>query len=163
MNTQTKAKFSLITAMVAFGTIGIFRRWIPLGSGYLAMLRGLIGAAFLFLLMLLRRQKPDRAAIRKNFLFLAVSGAAIGFNWILLFEAYNYTTVATATLCYYMAPIFTILASPFLLHEKLTGRRLVCVAVALVGMVLVSGVIGGGGIGENGLKGVALGLGAAVL
>lgn len=161
MNTQTKSKFSLITAMVIFGTIGIFRRWIPLGSGYLAMLRGLIGAAFLFLLMLLRRQKPDRAAIRKNFLFLAVSGAAIGFNWILLFEAYAHTTVATATLCYYLAPSFVILSSPLVFREKLTARRLLCAIAALGGMVLVSGVCSGGLDGD--LTGVVLGIGAALL
>ena len=59
---------------------------------------------------------------------------------ILLFEAYNYTSVATATLCYYLAPILVILISPVVLKEALTTRKLLCAVSALAGMVLVSGV-----------------------
>ena len=94
---------------------------------------------------------------------LILSGAFLGMNWILLFEAYRFTSVATATLCYYLAPIIVILISPFILREKLTLRKIACTVVALVGMVFVSGVLQNGmpGIGE--LKGILCGLGAAVL
>ena len=92
---------------------------------------------------------------------LALSGAFIGINWILLFESYNYTTVATATLCYYMQPIFVILASPFLLKERLTVKKAVCVAVALLGMVFVSGVLDTGIPALSEAKGIFYGLGAA--
>ena len=95
-------------------------------------------------------------------MMLCLSGAAIGVNWILLFEAYNYTSVATATLCYYRAPMFVILASPLVVGERLTARKLICVLAALLGMVFVSGVLETGG-GSSDLKGVLLGLGAAVL
>ena len=162
MKDKNKSLLMLISSMVIFGTIGVFRRYIDLSSALIAMTRGIVGAIFLLLFVLLRGKKLDGAAIRKNLLLLILSGAAIGFNWILLFEAYNYTTVATATLCYYMAPIVVILVSPFLLKEKLTGRRLLCVAVALIGMVLVSGVLETG-FSASELRGVALGLGAAVL
>ena len=163
MKEPMRSRVMLIASMGIFGTVGIFRRYIPLPSGVIAMLRGAVGALFLLIVMLAGRQKPARAAIRQELPRLCISGAVMGFNWILLFEAYNHTSVATATLCYYMAPIFTILASPFVLGEKLTVRRLGCVGAALIGMVLVSGVAdaGFGGIGE--LTGVALGLGAAAL
>ena len=160
---QASSRLRLIGAVVLFGTIGVFRRYIPLPSGLLSMARGLIGAAFLLLLMCARRQRPDGSAIRANLLPLLLSGTFIGFNWILLFEAYRYTTVATATMCYYMEPIFVLLAAPLLLHERLTVRRLCCVAAALAGMVLVSGVLSAGFTGLAELKGVLLGLGAAVL
>lgn len=58
---------------------------------------------------------------------LLISGGMIGFNWMLLFEAYRYTTIAVATLCYYMAPVLLIAFSPLLFKEKLTGRQIVCV------------------------------------
>jgi RarD protein len=93
---------------------------------------------------------------------LAISGACIGFNWILLFEAYRYTTVATATLAYYMAPIFVMMASPFVLKERLTGIKLLCVAMALSGMVLVSGVVQSGMEGVD-FTGILCGVGAASL
>lgn len=163
MNGVNKSKLSLILSMFIFGTIGIFRRYIPLPSSILALARGAIGVVFLLIFMVAKKEKLNLREIKDKILLLCISGVLIGFNWILLFEAYNYTTVATATLCYYMAPVFVIIASPFLFKEKLTLKKILCVIVALTGMVLVSGVIetGFSGIGE--LKGVLLGLGAAVL
>ncbi len=162
-NSARRARAALVFSMFAFGTIGIFRRYIPLASGLLAMSRGFIGALFLLVLVVLRKQKLDREAIRGNLILLIVSGALIGFNWILLFEAYRYTTVATATLCYYLAPTFVMLASPFVLGERLTKRKLGCVVISFVGMVLVSGVLSAGFSGVGELQGVLLGLGAAAL
>ena len=156
------ATFKLTLSMVIFGTIGVFRRYIPLPSSLVAMSRGLIGMLFLLLVMLLRRGGMNRTAVRRKLGLLCLSGAAIGVNWILLFEAYNYTSVATATLCYYLAPMFVILASPLVVGERLTAKKLICVLAALLGMVFVSGVLETGG-GSSDLKGVLLGLGAAVL
>ena len=100
---------------------------------------------------------------KKNFLILIVTGILIGLNWLLLFEAYNYTTVATATLCYYMEPTIVVLLSPLVLKEKLTVKKSLCALAAIVGMVFVSGVIEGGGMSFTDFKGVLFGLGAAVL
>ena len=157
------ARGQLIGAVVIFGTIGIFRRFIPLSSAMLAMVRGLVGVLFLLLIMAIIRKRPDGHAIRRNLALLLISGALIGFNWILLFEAYNYTSVATGTLCYYMAPVFVVFASPFVLRERLTWRRLLFSLVALIGMVLVSDILRVGFSDLSELKGVFLGLGAAVL
>ena len=163
MNSVNKSKLSLILSMFIFGTIGIFRRYIPLPSSLLAMTRGAIGVVFLLIFMMLKKEKVNLKEIKDKILILCISGVAIGFNWILLFEAYNYTTVATATLCYYMAPVFVIIASPFLFKEKLTLKKIICVIVALAGMVLVSGVIETGFSGISELKGVLLGVSAAAL
>ena len=156
-----KAKLELIASMFIFGTIGIFVRHIPLPSSMIALVRGFVGAFFVLLFVYLKKSKPDKAAIKKNFVMLALSGAFIGINWILLFESYHYTTVATATLCYYMQPIFVILASPFLLKEKLTVKKVACVVVALIGMVFVSGVLQTGIPALSEAKGILYGLGAA--
>jgi RarD protein len=118
---------------------------------------------FLLALLFWRKLQLDLAAIRKNFLWLALSGIAIGFNWILLFESYRYTSVAVSTLCYYLAPILVILVSPLILKERLTGKKLTCVVVALAGMVCLSGVLQGGMPNGGELKGILFGLSAAVL
>lgn len=159
---ENTAKFKLALSMFIFGTIGVFRRGIVLPSSFIAMVRAVIGTLFLLLVICAKKETLSKAAIRKNLPLLGLSGTLLGFNWILLFEAYQYTSVATATLCYYMAPIFIIMASPLLFREKITLRKAVCVAVALGGMVLVSGFLETGisGIGE--MKGVLLGLAAAV-
>ena len=162
-NETARARLSLIAAMSIFGTIGLLRRSLPVPSGFLAMLRGLLGALALLLFVYLRGERLSLAAIRANRLRLVVSGTLIGFGWILLFEAYRYTTVATATLCYYMTPVFTLMAAPFVLREKLTLRKLCCLAAALLGMVFVSGVTRAGLSGMSEWRGVLLALGSAIL
>ncbi len=164
MKTETSAsRRALICAMLIFGTIGVFRKYIPISSGMLAMLRGFIGMAFLLLYVTIRRKRVSWTAIRENLLSLTVSGILIGLNWILLFEAYQFTTVAVATLCYYMAPVIVILASPLVLKERLTVPKLVCVILAFTGMVFVSGVLSGEALPPETAKGILLGLGAACL
>ncbi len=162
MKTNT-ARLKLMAAMVIFGTIGLFVRYLSLPSSLIAMCRGIIGSTFLVVLLLLRRGKLDKAAIKKHLLWLLMTGGALGFNWILLFESYRYTSVAVSTLCYYLAPILVIAVSPLLLEEKLTLKKALCVVAALVGMVCLSGVLQTGLPRGGELKGILLGLAAAVL
>ena len=159
----TFAKLRLTGEMVIFGTIGLFVRYLSLPSGIVACARGFIGALVLLLCMLLLRKRPSFAAVRRNLVLLLASGAFVGLNWILLFEAYRYTTVSTATLCYYMAPILVVIVSPVFLHERLTLRKLVCVVVSLCGMLGVSGVLDGSLPGPGEWQGILCGLGAAAL
>ena len=146
--------------MLIFSSIGIFVRALPYESSFIAFVRGIVGFGVILLVMLLKRQKSDKKAIKENLLLLIVSGVFIGINWVALFESYRYTTVATATLCYYMAPMFVILASPLAFKEKLTVKKVLCLITALVGMLFVSGVFEQGG-GEIQLKGIVFGLVAA--
>ena len=156
-----RSMLMLASSMIIFGTIGLVRRSIPLSSGVIAMVRGLLGSGLLLIVRLSRGPWQKTPAMQKQFGWLLLSGALLGINWILLFEAYRYTTVAVATLCYYMAPILVILLSPVLFRERITKRKAICVALAFVGMLLVSGVLGESRTGD--LRGVLFGLGAAAL
>ena len=158
-----KSKYLLALCMFIFGTIGIFRKQIDLSSSVLAMSRGFIGSIFILLFMRLKHLTISFESIRKNFIPLVLSGMFIGFNWILLFEAYEFTTVAIATLCYYMAPVIVILGSFVLFKENISKRKLICILFAVLGMILVSGVFDSNQSGNIQLKGILLGLGAAVL
>ena len=152
-----------ITSMLIFGTIGVVRRQIPLSSASIALTRGLLGGLTLLAFMKLAGKSAREKPSRSQLLWLAVTGAIMGFNWILLFEAFNYTTVAVATLCYYMQPTIVILLSPLLFRERLTVKKAICATVAIAGMVLVSGIVGPGDHRGGSITGVLLGLGAAVL
>ena len=158
---RRKAMGMFISSMLVFGTIGVFRRYIPLSSAFLAFARGILGGLFLLVFMRVRKKDAGAKLPPSVLARLAATGAMIGINWILLFEAYNHTTVAVATLCYYMEPTIVMLLSPLLFKERLTGKKALCAAVSIVGMALVSGVIGGGGQGGS-VRGVLFGLGAAV-
>lgn len=172
-NKELKAKLFLLTSMSIFGTIGVFRKYIPFPSGMISLCRAVIGTIFLLGFIFIKGNKPDLSAIKKNLKLLIPAGIMLGCNWILLFEAYQYTAVSTATLCYYMEPVFFILAAAFFLKEKLTLKSFFCVIAALIGMGLVSGFefssfgkftadsfFSGG---SSDLKGILLGLSAAVL
>ncbi len=156
---QSFARWQFLGAMGIFGSVGIFVQAIPLPSAAVAFARGLLGCLFLLGYVLLTGKRLSLRAVRPKLPLLMLSGAAVGFNWVLLFEAYRHTTVAVATVCYYLAPLFLLLASP-LLGEKLTGKKLLCVGLALAGMVPVSGVLQ---TGLSGLTGIGFGVGAAVL
>ena len=160
---EKKAYLMYIASLLIVGTIGILRRAIPLSSGLLAFVRGLLGAASLLVFIKLRRRKLGHGTERRKLLLLVLTGVALSFNWMLLFEAYTYTTVASATLCYYFQPTIVLLLSPLLFGEKLTGRKLLCAALAILGMIFVSGVTEQGGMPSGHVRGVACGLGAACL
>ena len=155
-----KSYIALISSMLIFGTLGIFRRYIPLSSAMLAVFRGLLGGAFLLVFVFARGGRLQKLE-RKTLLMLVLTGAIMGFNWMLLFEAYNYTTVAAATMCYYMQPTIVILLSPLVFHERLGLKKLLCALAAIIGMVFVSGVLSGGGAQMQDVRGILFGLGAA--
>lgn len=152
-----------IISMVIIGTIGIFRRKIPVSSAFLTFSRGILGSLSLGVFVKLRGQKIRHGIERRKLILLIINGAMIGVNWIFLFEAYRFTTVAVATLCYYLQPTLLILASPIFFKEKLTGRKMFFALTAFVGMILVSGVLRSGGLEADSFKGVLFGLSAALL
>ena len=145
-----------LLSMAVFGTIAPFVRRISVSSGELALYRAILGAALIGVYLLIRRENPFSAKLRREILLLLLSGGAMGINWILLFEAYRYTTVSTATLCYYFAPVIVTLLSPILFREALTPRQILCFFMATLGLVLITGVEGRGN-----LTGILFGLGAA--
>lgn len=158
-----KAKVKLISSMAIFGSIGIFVKYIPLPSQFISFVRACLAIAFLSGMIVLGKRKLEIGRIKKNILLLLFSGTFLATQWILLFESYKYTKVSVATLCYYMAPIFVVLFSPLVNHEKLTGKKIICVFAASAGMVGVSGVLDGAMPSPDELKGMALGLLAAVI
>lgn len=163
MEKQTLAFAKLITSMVIFGSIGLLVRYISLESSMIAFIRAVIGVVFLTTVLLFKQTKISLIAVKENLFFLILSGTAIGFNWILLFESYRYTSVAVSTLCYYTAPIIVIALSPFILKERLTVKSALCILAALVGTAFISGVFDIGSLESGEVKGVIFGLSAAAL
>lgn len=153
-------RLMLIASMTIFGTLGIFVRNIPVSSGELALYRAVLAALLIAVFLLVTKQQIPVANMKKELPLLLASGVAMGFNWILLFEAYKYTTVSVATLSYYFAPVIVTLVCPILFKEKLTGKQIVCFVMSTLGLVLITG-IGDVGSGSD-FTGILFGLGAAL-
>ena len=162
MNTPTHARLYLILSMTAFGTLAPFVRRISVSSGELALYRAVLAALLIGCFLLATKQQTSFPSFGKELCLLLFSGVAMGFNWILLFEAYKYTTVAIATLSYYFAPVIVTLVCPVLFREKLTKKQILCFIMSTLGLSLVIGITNLGG-GSQDVIGIAFGLGAAVL
>ena len=160
MKRERIAKIKMTAAMVIFGTLAPFVRAVGVGSGELALYRAVMATVLVGGFLLVTRQRIPLGSIKKELLLLLLSGAAMGANWILLFEAYKYTTVSVATLSYYFAPVLVMVACPLLFKEKLSGKQILCFVMATAGLVLITGTAGSG---SQDLLGIALGLGAALL
>lgn len=152
-------KVLMALSMAVFGTLPVFVKNIPLSSAEIALYRAVLAAVLTGIYIAAAKKNAEFKRIRRELPMILVSGAAMGINWILLFEAYRYTSVSVATLSYYFAPVIVTIACPFLFRERLTAKQIFCFVMATAGVVLITGV---GGLGGSDLKGIALGLSAAV-
>ena len=155
-----KARFQLIFSMVVFGTLAPFVRNVPLPSAELALCRALMAAGLIGGWLFLSKDKQPLKGIKKELPLLFLSGAAMAVNWILLFQAYQYTSISAATLSYYFAPVLVTLACPFLFREKLTQKQLLCFLMSTIGVLLITGVPDLTNPSRDTI-GILLGLGAA--
>lgn len=160
MQKENRARWMLAVSMFIFGTLAPFVRNIGVSSGELALYRAVMAAVLVGAFLLFTRQTLPLRAIKKELVLLLASGMAMGFNWILLFEAYKYTTVSVATLSYYFAPVIVTVACPLLFKEKMTPKQILCFVMSTAGLVLITGI---GGRSGSDWKGILFGLGAAVL
>ena len=158
MKKENVSKVLMTVAMFIFGTLAPFVRNINVNSGELALYRAVLAAVLVGGFLLITKQKLSVVNIKKELLLLLLSGGAMGINWILLFEAYKYTTVSVATLSYYFAPVIVMVVCPMLFKEKLSAKQVICFVASTVGLVLITGTAGGG---KQDLLGIAFGLGAA--
>ena len=158
---MNKAKLHMIASMAIFGTISLFVRGIPLPSAQVALFRAAFALACLAAIKAVKKQPVPLKGAGRDAALLFLSGAAMGFNWIFLFEAYRYTSVSVATLSYYFAPVIVMAASPVLFRERITRRQALCFAGSAIGLALVVNPGGLSGPGE--IRGVLFGLAAAAL
>ena len=162
MKESNRSRLMMVTSMAIFGTLAPFVRRIGVTSGELALYRALMAAALIGLFLLVTRQKIPFAAIKKEIPLLLLSGMAMGFNWILLFQAYKFTTVSVATLSYYFAPVIVTILCPIIFREKLTKKQIICFMMSTLGLVLITGIGDLTGSSSH-LTGILFGLGAASL
>ena len=161
MKKAMQPRAMMIASMITFGTLGLFVRNIPVSSGELALYRATLAAVLIAAYLWITKQRIPFHRIRKEVPVLLASGMVMGVNWILLFEAYKYTTVSAATLSYYFAPVIVTLVCPIVFKEKLSARQMICFVMSTLGLVLITGIGDTGG--ERNLIGILFGFGAAVL
>ncbi|MDN4606744.1 DMT family transporter [Sporosarcina highlanderae] len=156
-----KSKFQFTLSMIIFGTIGLFVKYIDLSSSEIALLRGLIGSLFLMTVIFIVKKKIPWALVKVNAVLLLASSIALSANWIFFFESIKHTTLSNAVLSYYFAPVFVTILSPIVLKEKLSAKKIICIGIAMLGMLFIvgNGKVSTSGVGD--LIGIGYGLIAA--
>ncbi len=134
-----KAFFKYISALLLFGLNGIVASHIPLNSYEIVFLRTLIGSILLIALFLIGKGKFDIKAYKKDTVFIALSGVAMGTSWMFLYEAYQQIGVSLASLLYYCGPVIVMILSPLIFKEKFTFHKIIGFATVLIGIVFVNG------------------------
>ena len=156
-----KKKIAFLLLMSMFGCLGPVVRGISLPTPVIVWARAAISAAALAVFLLLSR-RGSRGSVRSYLLPMLFSGVLLAVDWIGLFASYRYTTIATATLCYYISPVLVLIGAAVYLKEALSKRQLICILIAFIGMAFVSGVAENGLPALSEIRGVLLAfLGAA--
>ncbi|MBQ6126528.1 MAG: EamA family transporter [Erysipelotrichaceae bacterium] len=139
---KNSAVLRYLFALTLYGTIGLFLHFVSYSSEFVVLCRGLFGSLFIYLVLLFRKDKIDRKAVRKNLFLLALSGIALGLNWVFLFAGYRYG-IAISSLCNYMAPVIVVVITSLFYREKINVKQILCIVAAFAGMLLMLGIFEG--------------------
>ncbi len=161
MMIQKKSFLFIILAGIFWGSSGIFFHLLePYGFSPLQMtaMRGVVSACCLLGYALIFRRDLFRIKGREALLFCG-SGITIYGTAAFYYMAIAASSVPTAVVLMYTAPVFVMGYSLLFLGEKINRIKALAVLIVLIGCVLVSGVIGGGSFQP---MGVFLGLSAGL-
>ena len=139
---KNSAVLRYLFALTLYGTIGLFLHFVSYSSEFVVLCRGLFGSLFIYLVLLFRKEKIDREAVRKSLFMLALSGIALGLNWVFLFAGYRYG-IAISSLCNYMAPIIVVVITSLFYKERINLKQILCIVMAFAGMLLMLGIFEG--------------------
>lgn len=134
-----RSYFKYIFALLLFGSNGIVASFTSMNSYEIVLLRTLLGSFLLLAIFILGKGKFTFYKSKKHFLYLAVSGIAMGTSWMLLYEAYIRIGVSISSLLYYCGPVIVMVLSPLLFKEKLNIFKVSVFISVLCGVFLVNG------------------------
>lgn len=135
---MNKPYFKYLLSLLMFGTNGIVASHIALTSYEIVLFRTLIGSLLLIALFFLTKQKFSLHHPKRSFLFLVLSGIAMGASWMFLYEAYQQIGVSIASLMYYCGPVILMALSPVLFKETLAWPKLVGFITVFFGVFLIN-------------------------
>jgi len=134
-----KAFIQYVASLLLFGLNGIVASRIALNSYEIVFFRTAIGSAFLLILFLIGKGKFHIKEYKKDALFIALSGIAMGASWMFLYEAFRQIGVSLSTLLYCCGPVIVMMLSPIIFKEKLTLFKILGFVVVFIGIFLVNG------------------------
>ena len=133
----------VILSMLVWGSIGIFVRYINQTPEVIVFFRVFIAFIVLGVLGVIKNNDKDKVSNKlslKEYLILSMSGLFISLNWLFFFLAIKSTTIASATMSYYTAPVIVTILSVFLLKENINKKTLISVGLSFLGIILMTSI-----------------------
>ena len=135
----------IILAGIAWGTSGIFVTLLsPYGftSPQLTSIRATVSLVAIGFYILIKEKNAFKATPKELFLFLG-SGITLFGTSTCYYVSMQATSISTAVVLMYTAPVIVMIYSVAFLGEKLTKLKTISVLLMVIGCGLVSGIIGG--------------------
>lgn len=154
---------SVIGSMFVFGTIGVFVKESGQSAFNIVFFRCLFSAVCLGIYAACTFQIKVDYFKPKIFLPLIASGAALSFNWVFLFKAFELTSITTGIIFYYTQPFILIFFGFLFFKETIRKYHLFWTAIAFTGLILSTGVLSDGMTTINIIQGAMFGISAAAL
>ena len=151
----------IILAGCFWGSMGIFVRKLSsygFSSIQIVSIRVTLAAIIFALVLLIKNRGGFKIALRDIPLFLGLGIGSILFFTVCYFTAITMMPLSTAAILLYTSPIWIMLMSALFFHEKLDAKKIIALALAFAGCVLVSGISGEGIT----LLGLLVGLGSGI-
>lgn len=161
-----KHELAVLLAACGWGVIGVFTRQLGsqgLGSGDILLVRA-SGCAITFAIALaISGVKNFAVRWRDVPLFLAFGVATLFFTYC-YYRSIALASMSVACTLMFTAPVFVMVMSIFVFHEKFSRQKLLALILALGGVTLVSGLVSGGAAFSalGALFGVLSGIGYAL-
>lgn len=151
-----------ILAGIMFGSSGIFVRTLTqngIDQTTLLFLRFSIAAIPILIAILLTDKRLFKMDLTDLPLFLICSISIIGLN-LCYNESMNSVSLSLAAVLLSLAPIFVLIFAYILFQEKITSKKVICMALAIFGCMLMTGVLEKN-LSQIPLFGILSGIGAA--
>ncbi len=152
----------ILIAAVLWGCIGLFyKRLAAIGMNQLQVVfvRVLTAAVLMAVYIAVRRPAWFHIRLRDSWMFIGTGVVSLSFFNLCYFHAMDKLSLSVAAVLLYTAPVFVMLFSAVLFHERLTVKKLIALALTVAGCVLVTGALFDGRIT---VQGVLFGLGSGI-
>ena len=164
METKNSSKLGIALIILAgcfWGSMGIFVRKLTtfgFSAIQIVSIRITLAALIFSMVLLIKDRRGFKISPKDIPLFLGLGFGSILFFTVCYFTAITMMPLSTAAILLYTSPVWIMLMSILFFHEKLDKRKLIALALAFAGCVLVSGISGHGMT----VTGLLVGLGSGI-
>ncbi|MTI69166.1 MAG: EamA/RhaT family transporter [Firmicutes bacterium] len=127
----------IIISMLLWGSIGLFVREINQPPEVIVFFRVFIAFISMLFIGRINKEKINNKLVKKDLLYLLFGGIFLSLNWMFFFKAIKTTTIASATLSYYTAPVIVTYLSVIILKEVLNKKTLLAVFLSFLGIIIM--------------------------